>query len=60
MKNKLVLMTSMLLWLGMFSACSSDDDNTDNPFVGLWKIVGIEDEGVLLDYNNKNQKEKNK
>lgn len=45
----------MLLWLGMFSACSSDDDNTDNPFVGLWKIVGIEDEGVLLDYNNENQ-----
>jgi len=26
MKKKLVLMMSMLLWLGMFSACSSDDD----------------------------------
>jgi hypothetical protein len=29
MKKILVLMTSMLLWLGMFSACSSDDDVTN-------------------------------
>lgn len=29
MKKKLVLMMSMLLWLGMFSACSSSDDTTD-------------------------------
>ena len=37
MKKKLVLMMSMLLWLGMFSACSSDDD-TDNPIVGTWEL----------------------
>ena len=37
MKKKLVLMTSMLIWLGMFSACSSDDD-TDNPIVGTWEL----------------------
>ena len=52
MKKKQVLMMSMLLWLGMFIACSSDEGNTDNPFVGLWEIIGIEDEGVLSDYNN--------
>lgn len=55
MKKKQVLMMSMLLWLGMFIACSSDEGNTDNPFVGLWEIIGIEDEGVLSDYNNENQ-----
>lgn len=37
MKKKLVLMMSMLLWLGMFSACSSDED-TDNPIVGTWEL----------------------
>lgn len=28
MKNKLVLMTSMLLWLGFLCACRSSDDNS--------------------------------
>ena len=39
MKNKLVLMMSMLLWLGMFSACSSDDD-TSSTLWGTWSIIG--------------------
>jgi hypothetical protein len=39
MKNKLVLITSMLLWLGMFSSCSSDDD-TPSTLWGTWSIIG--------------------
>lgn len=44
MKNKLVLMMSLLLWLGMFSACSSDDENKDNKsaqalLIGKWRLA---------------------
>ena len=44
MKKKLVLMTSMLLWLGMFSACSSDDyglvtTDAQTSIIGKWKLV---------------------
>lgn len=49
MKKKLVLMTSMLIWLGMFSACSSDEGKTDSimgknkiasesSIVGTWEL----------------------
>ena len=48
MKNKLVLMTSMLLWLGMFSACSSDDD-TDNPIIGTWELKTLGFPGVDIE-----------
>ena len=48
MKKKLVLMTSMLLWLGMFSACSSDDD-TDNPIIGTWELKTLGFPGVDIE-----------
>jgi len=45
MKKKLILMMSMLLWLGLFSACSSDEGNTDsimgkNKIASEFSIVG--------------------
>lgn len=39
MKKKLVLMTSMLLWLGMIISCSSDDV-TPSTLWGTWSIIG--------------------
>lgn len=44
MKRKLVLITSILLWLGLFNACSSDDvglvtKEAQTSIIGKWKLV---------------------
>ena len=43
-KNKLVLMMSLLLWLGMFCACSNDDyglitKEAQTSIIGKWKLI---------------------
>ena len=39
MKKKVFLFLSLLLWLGVFSACSSDDDMLSS-LCGTWSIIG--------------------
>ena len=44
MKRKLVLITSILLWLGLFNACSSDDfglvtKEAQTSIIGKWKLI---------------------
>lgn len=44
MKNKLVLMMSLLLWLGMFCACSNDDyglitKEAQTSIIGKWNLI---------------------
>ena len=42
---------SLLILLGMLSACSNDKDNL---FVGKWQIVSFEDGDIIKDYPDKN------
>lgn len=53
MKNKLVLITSMLIWLGMVCACSSDDDDVNPLLFNEWVLVsyGNESNEVLKEAN---------
>ena len=44
MKKKVVLMMSLLLWLGMFCACSNDDyglitKEAQTSIIGKWKLI---------------------
>ncbi len=55
MKEKLYYLFTFLFLLTMDSvitSCSSDDDN---PFIGRWEIVGIEEEKGITDYPYGNQ-----
>jgi len=47
MKTKLFLFLVGLLSLTMLTSCSEDEDN--NPFVGKWQLVNIEDGEIVID-----------
>lgn len=40
----------LLLLLTCSVACSDDEEDSGNPFVGRWEIVSIEDENTATDY----------
>lgn len=50
--KKVLIILGFLLSHGIFSACSSDANNEvrDDPFVGEWHIVSIEDGDIVTDY----------
>lgn len=53
--KKVFVYFSMLLAIGLLSACSSDDD--DNPFVGEWQLIEVRevDSGEIIYPSDKDE-----
>ena len=53
MKRKVLLMINVMLWFGLFSACSSDDDDINPLLLNEWVLVsyGNESSEVIKEAN---------